>query len=138
MRIMFGFFLFGNRPQPLIQRAGDKADDLDVMPNDQPLFSARPGRVERGEISDEFERQEFGKDVAARGTAQTPSQDAPAGERSCPLNELPQDAIISRDVFTADGSLFMHAGTQLTPLIISILVDLQDLGHSVDEIRIAT
>lgn len=71
-------------------------------------------------------------------TAGAPSQYDKGGERSCPLRELPDDAHLSRDVFTADGRLFMHAGTQLTPLIISILRDLEDMDQQVDHIRIKT
>lgn len=71
-------------------------------------------------------------------TTGVPSQYDEGGERSCPLSELPDDAHLSRDIFTADGRLFMHAGTQLTPLIISIMLDLEDMNQQVDHIRIKT
>lgn len=57
-------------------------------------------------------------------------------ERLCPLDELPHEALITRDIITADGSLFMHGGTQLTPSIISILHDLNELGHPVESVWI--
>ena len=56
----------------------------------------------------------------------------------CPLDELQEDAILARDVYTADGRLFMFAGTTLTPRIISILGDLNDLGHGESSIWIAS
>ena len=54
----------------------------------------------------------------------------------CALNDIPEGAILAKDVHTADGRLFMHAGAQLTPRIISILFDLLELGHPVDSIWI--
>jgi len=53
------------------------------------------------------------------------------------LNEIPEKALLARDVHTADGRLFMHAGDQLTPRAVSILFDLQELGHPVDSIWVA-
>lgn len=88
-------------------------------------------------LAQELVLEEFDENYDPRDDAPTiaDAETAP-GERLCPLDQLPDDAVITRDVFTADGSLFMHAGTQLTPLIITILNDLQELGHPVDDIRI--
>lgn len=58
--------------------------------------------------------------------------------RLCLIGELPESAIIARDIHTADGRLLMHTGTELTPRIVSILNDLHDLEHPVKEIWIAT
>ena len=55
----------------------------------------------------------------------------------CKLNDIPDAAILARDVHTADGRLFMHAGSQLTPRVISILFKLQELDHPVDSIWVA-
>ena len=68
---------------------------------------------------------------------------APVGVRPqyqgelCTLDKLPASgAILARDVFTADGRLFIHAGTELTARIVSILFDLHELGHPVESIWI--
>jgi len=45
---------------------------------------------------------------------------------------------LSRDIYNADGRLYMYAGTELTGKIISILKDLQDLETLTTNIWIAT
>lgn len=58
--------------------------------------------------------------------------------RLCPIGEVQEGSVIARDIHTADGRLLMHAGTELTPRVISILNDLHDLEHPVKEIWVAT
>ena len=76
--------------------------------------------------------------------AQLPA-DSPGGETAadgdpesykCPLRHIPAGAILARDVHTADGRLFLHAGAEMTLRVISILLDLLDLDHPVDSIWI--
>ncbi len=73
------------------------------------------------------------------------SADSPGGETAadgdpesykCPLRHIPAGAILARDVHTADGRLFLHAGAEMTLRVISILLDLLDLDHPVDSIWI--
>ncbi len=54
----------------------------------------------------------------------------------CPLDRIPVNAVLARDVHTADGRLFMHAGSHVSERVISILHDLQELGHPVDGVWI--
>ncbi len=68
--------------------------------------------------------------------------ETPLGERKlngyeCALDDIPKGAILARDLHTSDGRLFMHAGAQLSPRIISILYDLRELKHPVDSIWVA-
>ncbi len=53
------------------------------------------------------------------------------------LENIRPGSVLARDVHTADGRLFMHAGAKVTQRIISILFDLQELEHPVDNIWIA-
>lgn len=57
-------------------------------------------------------------------------------EYLCPVDEVPNHAHLTRDIYTANGRLFIHAGTRLTPLIISILGDLSHMDHPADNIWI--
>lgn len=50
-------------------------------------------------------------------------------EKQVPANEIPEGAILTRDIYTADGRLYMYAGSELTGKVISILCDLQDLEN---------
>ncbi|MCK5444354.1 MAG: response regulator [Rhodospirillaceae bacterium] len=54
----------------------------------------------------------------------------------CPVAEVPDHAHLTRDIYTANGRLFIHAGTRLTPLIVSILMDLNQMDHPVENIWI--
>ncbi len=71
------------------------------------------------------------------GDDRAPQQRPQLKGRLCALGELPENSILARDVYTGDGRLFVHAGTELTPRIVSILDDLYDLDHPVKEIWIA-
>ena len=51
-------------------------------------------------------------------------------------DDIPEDAILARDIYTADGRLYMHAGDKLTARIISILNDLRDLENMTSDIWI--
>jgi len=131
---------------------------LELLPKQQPLFRnskiplkikpvkkrEKSGPVEVRGLSDGPEKV-IG--VEARGLPETPEilgGAAPTTERPqlegelCPLNKLPEAAFLARDIYTADGRLFIHAGTELTPRIVSILGDLHELGHPVESIWIAT
>ncbi len=52
-------------------------------------------------------------------------------------DEIPENATLARDIYTADGRLYMHAGNELTAKFISILKDLQDLENLTTDIWIA-
>ena len=58
-------------------------------------------------------------------------------EKLVPAEEIPEGATLARDIYTADGRLYMHAGNKLTGKFISILKDLQDLGNLTSNIWIA-
>ena len=58
-------------------------------------------------------------------------------ERLVTPEDIPEGATLMRDVHTADGRLFMQSGTELTPRVISILIDLEELDHPVDGVWIA-
>ncbi|NQU58380.1 MAG: response regulator [Rhodospirillales bacterium] len=139
---------------------------LELLPKQQPLFrnskipiKIKPvkkrdklGPVEVRGLPDDPEKV-IG--VEARGLPDTPAKTsadqgaeilggaAPTSVRQqlegelCPLNKLPEAAILARDIYTADGRLFIHAGTELTPRIVSILSDLHELGHPVESIWVA-
>ena len=51
-------------------------------------------------------------------------------------DEIPENATLARDIYTADGRLYMHAGNKLTAKFISILKDLQDLENLTSDIWI--
>ena len=68
---------------------------------------------------------------------EVPATFKPVRDRQVSLDELPEGAILSRDIHTADGRLFMHGGALITDRVISILIDLADLGHPVTDIWIA-
>ncbi|MCH7937226.1 MAG: hypothetical protein IH994_09070 [Proteobacteria bacterium] len=51
-------------------------------------------------------------------------------------DEIPEGATLARDIYTADGRLYMHAGNKLTAKIISLLKDLQDLENLTSDIWI--
>lgn len=58
-------------------------------------------------------------------------------ERSVPADEIPEGATLARDIYTADGRLYMHAGNILTAKFVSILIDLRDLRNLTSDIWIA-
>ncbi len=58
-------------------------------------------------------------------------------ERPVPADEIPEDAILTRDIYTTDGRLYMYAGAELTGKVVSILRDLQDLENLQTDIWIA-
>lgn len=45
-------------------------------------------------------------------------------------------AVLTRDIYTADGRLYLHAGAQVSPRMVSILNDLDQLGHMTSEVWI--
>jgi len=76
---------------------------------------------------------------AVEATKPPEKADAPTpqtGGFECPLEDVPVGAVLARDVYTADGRLFMSAGYAVSGRVISILIDLQDLGHPVKSIWI--
>ena len=68
---------------------------------------------------------------------ETPATFLDAPSRQVSLDQLSEGAILARDIHTADGRLFMHAGAMITDRVISILTDLGDLGHAVEDVWIA-
>ena len=59
-------------------------------------------------------------------------------EKPVPASEIPEDAILTRDIYTTDGRLYMYAGAELTGKVVSILRDLQDLENLKTDNWIAT
>ncbi len=59
-------------------------------------------------------------------------------EKSVPASEIPDGATLTRDIYTADGRLYMYAGSELTGKVISILRDLQELENLKTDIWIST
>ncbi len=57
-------------------------------------------------------------------------------ERRVTPRSAPIGSIVTRDIFTADGRLYLHAGAQLSQRMISILNDLDELGHMKSELWI--
>lgn len=138
------------------ERAADRLSSRDMMPMSQPLFDAPRRKLGGGPVETRGlpeDNKSKGGAVEVRGL---PDKSAASGGvevlggatpssasrqlagHLCPLNELPENALLARDVFTADGRLFMHAGTELTPAVISILSDLHELGHPVESIWVAS
>ena len=58
-------------------------------------------------------------------------------ERLCSINEIPANAVLSRDLYTPNGRLFLKAGSALRPRIISLLTDLDRLRSPIENIWIA-
>jgi len=49
---------------------------------------------------------------------------------------VPPGSVLARDIFTADGRLYLHAGAQLSERMVSILQDLDQLGPMHSELWI--
>jgi CheY-like chemotaxis protein len=139
------------KKQPLFRNSKTPLKPLDIQKRE------KLGPVEVKGLPDQPEK-EIG--VEARGLPDSPEKslgveakgiqepevlggDAPMESRPqldgelCALDHLPENSILARDVYTADGRLFIHAGTELTPRIVSILYDLHDLHHPVESIWVA-
>lgn len=108
-----------------------KVRGFELMPKDTPLFlePGSPGEKTAG--------------MQGRGLPNAPGSDKTSEKRPqlegrlCALNELPENAVLARDVHIAQDVLLMHAGTELTPRIVSMLQDLRELDHPVEEFWIA-
>lgn len=55
----------------------------------------------------------------------------------CSILNVPENAILAQNIYTSDGRRYLDAGEVLTPRLISILVDLHDLGHPVENIWVS-
>lgn len=103
---------------------------------DEPLFRdpepVPPGESQADAWAHVLEDEAAESDVIVEKSA----TGKPLEGYECALNDVPQGSILAKDVHTADGRLFMHAGAQLTPRVISILQDLRELNHPVDSIWI--
>ncbi len=55
-------------------------------------------------------------------------------ERRVSPRSVQPGAVLTRDIYTADGRLYLHAGAQLSPRMVSILNDLDQLGHMKSEL----
>lgn len=107
-----------------------------VMRKGKPLFRNPMGS---GVFKDEDLRAHVLEDEALSLDDSKPRTTIKAKQLSgylCSLDKVQVGAILARDVHTADGRLFMHAGSHLSARVISILNDLHDLGHPVDSIWI--
>lgn len=58
-------------------------------------------------------------------------------EKPVPAGDIPYGAHLTRDLYTADGRLYMYAGSELTEKVISILQDLEDLENLKTKIWVA-
>lgn len=105
-----------------------------VMRKDKPLFR---NPMNSGVFTDEdlrahqLEDEALGLDDSKPVSTQRAKQ---LDGYRCPLEQVKPGSTLARDVHTADGRLFMHAGSHISERVISILNDLQDLGHPVDAI----
>jgi hypothetical protein len=55
-------------------------------------------------------------------------------ERLVSIETIPWNAILTRDIFTPGGQLFMKAGADLAPRVIALLTDLDRLSTPVKDI----
>ncbi len=115
----------------MVQRGDRGARGFDLMPKNTPPFNN----------PDPSGKKDVGVEVRgmpdASGGDGSPELRPQLKGRLCDIGELPENSILARDVYTAHGHLYLHAGTDLTPRIVSILHDLHDLDHPVKEIWIA-
>ncbi|MBT4890590.1 MAG: response regulator [Rhodospirillales bacterium] len=141
----------------------DVDDTLHIETDDKPISS--PASTKRGyALNSEMQlagskniksKQQFTKDEIRAGIDQKNQQDkfkqsdlkalhtnsisTPPdidGAYECPIQNVPDYAVLAQDVFTSDGRKYMHAGEILTPQTISLLRDLHDLEHPVSTIWI--
>jgi hypothetical protein len=56
--------------------------------------------------------------------------------RQVDVSDIPAGAIVARGIYTVDGNLYLPAGEQITPRVVSLLGDLKDLGKLNDKIWI--
>ena len=114
----------------------------DPSPPPRPFVTSRDEEKSRKTIGVEVrglsEEQEKIIGVEVRGLDETGATSSEREEqgRSCPLDSLPEKTVLARNIYTAEGALFLHAGTQLTPMLISVLHDLHAMGHPVGNIWI--
>ena len=81
---------------------------------------------------------EAGEKPTREPAGDAPSKEASAvsGQRLCLPDEIPKNAILARNVRTADGRLLMSAGQTISPRATSMLKDFKDLDMLVDDIWI--
>ncbi|MFQ5763622.1 MAG: response regulator [Rhodospirillales bacterium] len=73
-----------------------------------------------------------------RKAAAGPAAAAAGNERQVRLDKLLPGAVLSRDIFTADGRLYLQAGAQLSERMVSIIQDLDELGHMQSQLWIVS
>ncbi len=56
--------------------------------------------------------------------------------RVCLIQDVPDHAILAKDIYTSEGRKYIRAGDVLTPQKLSLLADLNELGNSEKEIWI--
>ncbi len=108
------------------------ARGLSLMPKKPPPFRQPAPSVQK-EVGVEVR----GLPEAAAGGGRPEQRPQQLEGRLCNIGDVPGNAVLARDVYTAHGHLYLHAGTELTPRILSILDDLHDLDHPVKEIWVA-
>lgn len=54
---------------------------------------------------------------------------APANLLSLPLSQVPENAVLGRDIVLSDGRIYMHAGTVLSPRLRTLLADLVEMDR---------
>lgn len=59
-----------------------------------------------------------------------------ANAEKCAIHHVPGHAILAQTIYTNDGRPYIHSGEALTPRIISLLLDLHELGHPVEYVWI--
>lgn len=107
-----------------------------LLRNPMPSDVFRDEDLKAHELEDEALGLDDSTSPAKSGGSTAPASPAKfqGGGYECPVDQVPEGAILARDVHTADGRLFMHAGAHITERVASILIDLQDLGHPVDSV----
>lgn len=86
-----------------------------TMPAKQPLMRNAPKKKSAGALHGE-------------PTGKYPN------ERLVSIETLPWNAVLTRDIYTPNGQLFMKAGADLTPRVIALMTDLDRLNSPVKDI----
>ncbi len=131
---------FGYFGAPTLQDTHQKFKQRGVFEEqtDQSLFRD-PGLedTESGSRADEWAHALEEEVTDSEKVVETSMSSHPIPGKLYALENIRPGSVLARDVHTADGRLFMHAGAKVTQRIISILFDLQELEHPVDNIWIA-
>ncbi len=94
----------------ILDRNAHLSQSASTLPVNEPLYRAEKSSVEREDV---------------RG-------------RQCSVKDIPQNAMLTQNVYTSNGRMLVEAGGELTPHVTTLLSDLFDLGYLEENIWIAT